>query len=149
MTRRAENLRGKTFGKLKVIGRSGTAKNGQPLWLCECECGNYIKVAGRYLKDGSKVSCGCDKIVEPHNISLSLSRLKMGNDPVENLAYSIVAVAADDYRKALKDNDEKKIKELEKFFHSEWGESLCSMDTDVLMGMLRKDAASSSSYFNI
>lgn len=48
-----------TFGKLKIIERAGTAKDGQKVYLCECECGNKSKVLAGNLKRGNTKSCGC------------------------------------------------------------------------------------------
>lgn len=52
------NLVGRRFGRLTVIKRSGN--NGkQGLWLCECDCGNEIKVTTNHLITGNTQSCGC------------------------------------------------------------------------------------------
>lgn len=52
------NLVGKNYGNLKVLNRIGTKKD-TPLWLCICECGNYIHVTTRSLRTGNTKSCGC------------------------------------------------------------------------------------------
>jgi len=56
-----KDLTGLKFGKLTVIEKSLKRTNtGFILWLCECDCGNKINVAGGDLtrkKDGTK-SCG-------------------------------------------------------------------------------------------
>lgn len=52
------DLTGKKFEKLTVIKRVGT-KQGSPLWLCECECGNSMFVITRSLMTGNTKSCGC------------------------------------------------------------------------------------------
>lgn len=66
---RVEDLTGKKFGRLTVIGRdlqrdeeeykNGTRANAH--WLCKCDCGNpQIKsVTGYQLKTGHTQSCGC------------------------------------------------------------------------------------------
>ena len=56
-----KNLKDKTFGKLTVTGRADNNKFGQPMWNCICECGNYKKANGAYLRDGTTSSCGCDR----------------------------------------------------------------------------------------
>lgn len=63
-----ENLTGKKFGKLVVIGRdlerdlqqNKNNKNGVH-WLCKCDCGNpkLSSVTGYQLKTGHTQSCGC------------------------------------------------------------------------------------------
>lgn len=56
MTRKAEDLSGKTFGKWTVI------KDLDKLWsLCKCECGTTKPVEKCALKSGSSKSCGCFK----------------------------------------------------------------------------------------
>lgn len=61
----AWNLAGKRFGKLIVIKRidDNVLPSGlnEPMWLCKCDCGNYTKVRGAYLRDGHTKSCGCLK----------------------------------------------------------------------------------------
>lgn len=60
---RLQDLTGQKFGRLMVIGRYGKYKfpSGQQqiIWLCECECGNKLKVFARNLKTGNTQSCGC------------------------------------------------------------------------------------------
>lgn len=52
-------LRGKRFGKLKVIERAGRTKAGSALWLCQCDCGNTTIANATGLRRGEIVSCGC------------------------------------------------------------------------------------------
>jgi len=54
----ALDLTGKKIGKLTVIKRSGTNKNGSALWLCQCECGNTIETNATTLRRGEAMSCG-------------------------------------------------------------------------------------------
>lgn len=54
----ALDLTGKKIGKLTVIKRSGTNKNGSALWLCQCECGNTIETSATTLRRGEAKSCG-------------------------------------------------------------------------------------------
>lgn len=51
---RLENLTGKTFARLTVLGYVG-----KRYWFCQCVCKNIVKVASYYLKDGQVKSCGC------------------------------------------------------------------------------------------
>lgn len=66
-TRASQNLTGKTFHRLTVVGFSGyrSAGNGSyenPHWLCRCECdGKLLIVKGHYLTRNSATSCGCWK----------------------------------------------------------------------------------------
>lgn len=57
-----KDLTGFRFGKLTVLGKSGNkAKDGNPLWLCQCDCGNQIETTKRRLTTGNTSSCGCGK----------------------------------------------------------------------------------------
>lgn len=58
MSAKAKDLTGKKFGRLTVIRRVEN-KGPHAAWLCVCECGNYVTVPGRYLREGTKKSCGC------------------------------------------------------------------------------------------
>lgn len=60
MARKPDDLVGKTFGRLTVIGDSGErSRKGQVFWTCLCECGNMHKAVGPNLKGGNVSSCGC------------------------------------------------------------------------------------------
>jgi hypothetical protein len=52
-----ENLLGQTFGKLKVVERSGS-KNNYAAWLCQCTCGKTVIVRSNALKSYHTKSCG-------------------------------------------------------------------------------------------
>lgn len=53
-----EDLTGKRFGRLTVIGRDEYVGKSS-FWLCRCDCGNLTSVRGGKLKDGGTKSCGC------------------------------------------------------------------------------------------
>lgn len=59
--KKAIDLTGKTFGKLKVIKRAET-KSGEHhvKWLCECECGKVKSIRSQDLRTGKSQSCGCN-----------------------------------------------------------------------------------------
>lgn len=60
-----KNLMRQVFGKLTVLEDTGDRQvvgNGtNVIWLCQCECGNIIKVTGGHLLSGHTTSCGCRK----------------------------------------------------------------------------------------
>ena len=58
--RKFQDLTGKQFGRLTVIGRD-PRKSRKPYWTCVCECGNIKAVRGDILKAGLTRSCGCMK----------------------------------------------------------------------------------------
>lgn len=55
------DLSGQRFGSLIAIGRSGTARDGNALWLCKCDCGNVSIVDGSSLRKGNTKTCGCSR----------------------------------------------------------------------------------------
>lgn len=64
MPRKRENLTGKRFGRLVVIGAAPDEINKQGCkiirWWCQCDCGSSPKIIrGSYLKDSRTNSCGC------------------------------------------------------------------------------------------
>lgn len=56
--KRAE-LKGRTFGRLKVIRYAGRNNSGNLLWFCRCSCGGSKKALSSNLLSGKTVSCGC------------------------------------------------------------------------------------------
>lgn len=42
-----------------MIERGGSDPDRQALWLCQCDCGNQIRVPGKSLRIGHTKSCGC------------------------------------------------------------------------------------------
>lgn len=70
---RWKNLTDKQFGRLKVIKKIGLNKQYKMVWLCQCVCGNFIKVVSSNLLNGTTKSCGCllsEKTIE-RNINRS------------------------------------------------------------------------------
>lgn len=51
-------LKGKRFGKLRVLDLSHVRQNGT-YWKCACDCGNESVVYGSMLTQGRTTSCGC------------------------------------------------------------------------------------------
>lgn len=57
-----QDLTGKKYGKLTVIGFDGIIKRktfSKYMWKCKCDCGNITKTTGHSLKSGNTLSCGC------------------------------------------------------------------------------------------
>jgi hypothetical protein len=60
---RSKDLAGQRFGKLKVLSREPYDRaDRQALWLCKCDCGKTVVVAGGQLHRGKTKSCGCYRI---------------------------------------------------------------------------------------
>jgi len=56
--KKAMDMTGEKFNRLTVIKRS-YKKNHLICWLCKCDCGTEINVAGINLRSGRVKSCGC------------------------------------------------------------------------------------------
>lgn len=54
-----EDLSGKKFNMLTVVGLSGTEINKQPGWQCNCDCGGEKVITRYHLTKGMVKSCGC------------------------------------------------------------------------------------------
>ena len=57
-------MEGLRFGMLTVLeftGRTVNTSNGNSIWLCQCDCGNYTQIARNNLHNGAGAtkSCGC------------------------------------------------------------------------------------------
>lgn len=59
--RRKKNLIGQRFSRLVVIEETEKRSNGNVVWRCRCDCGNYCGVTTRNLIRGDTKSCGCLK----------------------------------------------------------------------------------------
>ena len=62
------NLENTIVGKLKVLSlvpvNERPTQNHGNYWLCQCECGNFVKVPTSYLTGNgnyTQTSCGCDR----------------------------------------------------------------------------------------
>jgi hypothetical protein len=78
-----ENLVGKRFGRLKVIGFSHKDKRGKPYWICQCDCGNTTVSRADSLKSGKANSCGClsaERIVRANTVHGRCSNGKKNGD---------------------------------------------------------------------
>lgn len=75
-----KNLINQRFGKLIVIKETDKRTNGgNIIWLCKCDCGNFINVPTHSLTSGNTSSCGCinysigekniEKLLKQFNIS--------------------------------------------------------------------------------
>ncbi len=56
--KRAQDLTGKRFGKLFVVGFN-SADGRNTFWNCQCDCGNHVVVRRSNLTNKSSKSCGC------------------------------------------------------------------------------------------
>lgn len=60
---RLEDLTGCTFGHLTVLQQAEDyicpSGNKMITWLCQCDCGEKVKVSASDLRSGHQLSCGC------------------------------------------------------------------------------------------
>lgn len=49
---------GQRYGRLLIAGYVGI-KNHSRIWSCQCDCGEFVHVAWKYLQSGQTRSCGC------------------------------------------------------------------------------------------
>lgn len=149
-----EDLTGKWFDKIEVLNRAPRERGGHPKWVCRCgHCGKTFIAQARYLKSGHTKSCGCTRKSRLENEMPIRSMWKgfeildklntKDEDPYQNLANAIVALAAADYRVALKENNERLKASLENFFHSNWYKTLTNLDGGSLIASIQKEHTAS------
>lgn len=79
-----DDLTGKTYGRLAVIGLSPKKSGRKSFWVCSCECGNKKLIRSDSLKDGSVQSCGCLK-KEMDKVNLSTVRHSESHTRLHNI----------------------------------------------------------------
>lgn len=57
-----EDLSGRKFGKLTVLGPAPEKLNGRYAWIVQCECCAVKKATSNALLTGHTRSCGCVRI---------------------------------------------------------------------------------------
>lgn len=56
-----KDLTGLKFNRLTALYPDGNDNHGNIYWVCQCDCGNSVKVIARQLITGGTKSCGCLK----------------------------------------------------------------------------------------
>lgn len=72
------------LGHLLVLNKVGENKLKQSLWLCKCDCGNYVKLRNVTIRKGVINTC-CDKC--PYNDDLNLVGKRFGYITVVDMSY--------------------------------------------------------------
>lgn len=67
-----KDLTNQKFGKLTALYPTKDETETRYYWICQCECGNLIRVRGSSLSSGNTQSCGCVKSIGEANIKLLL-----------------------------------------------------------------------------
>lgn len=62
------DLTGERFGRLTVLRKDASAKNGKVKWLCCCACGKRVSVLSDSLRGGKTKSCGCAQFQLKHDL---------------------------------------------------------------------------------
>lgn len=83
--KKAVDLTGKRFGRLKVISITDKRISNSVVWKCVCDCGNVCEVNSNSLVQGLTHSCGClkkenDKLNQIRVISSTLSKKKRSSN---------------------------------------------------------------------
>lgn len=96
MAKNSIDMVGKKYGRLTVIERADDYvcnSGNEAQWLCECECGNKVKVIGSHLRSGVTKSCGClrrEKCAENgRNTLIDLTGMIFGKLTVLNRAETV------------------------------------------------------------
>ena len=80
MSKISINESGNVYGRLTVISHEGHSRNGEYVWLCQCECGKRSIHTGGNLRGGWANSCGCLKkeLLSERATGNTYNRLKKG-----------------------------------------------------------------------
>lgn len=73
-----QDLTGRRFGYLTVLGKSSRGDARHPYWDCLCDCGNRKTVEESHLKNGHTKSCGCYRKKVLSGLTTDLSGLRFG-----------------------------------------------------------------------
>lgn len=55
----SKDITGQRFGRLLAIKEAWNAEDGRSIWLCKCDCGNFVEVRKGNLTPKGTKSCGC------------------------------------------------------------------------------------------
>ncbi len=88
-----KDITGNRFGRLIAVRATNKRKHMKVIWLCECDCGNYVEVVRGSLSSGNTKSCGCYDF-ERRKSNKYAKNLKSGEASFNGLLY--------DYRRRAK-----------------------------------------------
>lgn len=82
------NMKGRTYGRLKVLKYVRQDKNRRSVWLVRCKCGTEKEVFGTHLRNGDTQSCGCSHTLRPFEALYNVLTSRSAQRPVEvSLSY--------------------------------------------------------------
>ena len=83
-----ESMKGKRFGKLRVLQFAGINQHRKRLWRCLCDCGAFVIVIGSSLRSGATSSCGC--VMRIHSVTHGQSRARGGLGSPEYRVWAVM-----------------------------------------------------------
>lgn len=78
MTKKID-LTDQRFGRLTVIEEDSKRQHSSIKWICRCDCGRTVSVAGQSLRSGATRSCGCLRSEERKEDVIDLTGKRFGN----------------------------------------------------------------------
>lgn len=103
MRKLANDLTGKRFGRLTVIGVEDNGKR-KTYYACQCDCGNVKVIRADALVGGCTVSCGCKKkeqdrvnLTANHSHKMSGTRIYWVWVDMKNRCYNCMSTIYDRY----------------------------------------------------
>lgn len=113
------DLTGQRFGRLVALERCETVKHGNHVkWLCQCDCGNTIKVRSNSLRFGNTISCGCFQIECAMKQVESRTKHGLSNERLYKVWRSIVSRCTNPRNGRYKDYGERGITICEQWRNS-------------------------------
>ena len=129
---------GARFGRLVVLKRPLDYPIKYHQNLCQCDCGKLLVVTTHMLETGKTADCGCVKRARVRN-DMYPERI----EGLDHLASAVIARAIADYRHAvmvnLKNGSLSELRELRRFFRSDWCSTLTKLDTKALMKRIEEE----------
>ena len=79
MKSRAKDLTGQKFGRLTVLKENGRTESKKPLviWLCKCECGNYVNRTAKALTTSKNSGCDNCKFIREDLTGKKFGKIKV------------------------------------------------------------------------
>lgn len=72
------DLTGQRFGRLLVLERAPSNKEGKAMFTCKCDCGNIVYVLGKNLRNQHSKSCGCSSVERASVMNLTHACSRVG-----------------------------------------------------------------------
>lgn len=84
------DLTGQKYNRLTVVRLSEERKFNRTTWVCVCDCGKEVLVAGNALRNGNTKSCGCyNRDVATERLYKLASEGKWGNSSPDAISDNV------------------------------------------------------------